>query len=117
MRSLALAMGWELWAKNRLGLSLIAAWIVIAALLIRVLPEDLAGVLIVKPTFPLAWFICFYLSWVFIYAVSTLAGNAAGFPPRLFTMPVRTSVLVAWPMLFGGATIALITLGLELAIR
>ena len=110
-------MGWELWAKNRLGLTVIAAWIVIAALLIRVLPEDLAVVLIAKPTLTLAWFICLYVSWVFIYAESTLAGNATGFPPRLFTMPVRTSILVALPMLFGGATIALTMLGLELAIR
>ena len=37
---------------------------------------------------------------------STLAWSVAGFPPRLFTVPVQTTILVFWPMFYGMTTIA-----------
>jgi hypothetical protein len=113
MRSAGLALGWELWAKNRLGLSAVALYAAATAVLVRVLPETMAGELIAKPALLLSIFIYLYLLWIFVYAENTLAGNDTGFPPRLFTHPVRSSVLVAWPMLYGMATIALMMFWLQ----
>jgi hypothetical protein len=107
MRSPALTLGWELWAKHRLGFCAIALWAVVAAVLVRVLPKHWADDAVAVPSFVLSCFVYLYLQWVFVYAESTLADNETGFPPRLFTMPVRTSLLVFWPMLYGATAIAL----------
>jgi hypothetical protein len=106
MHSPALTLGWELWAKHRLGLSVIALWAVVAAALVRVLPKPWAEDAVAAPSMVLSCFVYLYLQWVFVYAESTLAGNDTGFPPRLFTTPVRTSLLVFWPMFYGATTIA-----------
>jgi hypothetical protein len=107
MHSPALTLGWELWAKHRLGFWVLALWAVVAAVLVRVLPKPWAEDAVAAPSMVLSYFVYLYLHWVFVYAESTLAGNDTGFPPRLFTMPVRTSLLVFWPMFYGVATIAL----------
>jgi hypothetical protein len=116
MRSPALAIGWELWAKHRLGLLAIAAWSLAAALLVQVMPRQMAENWIGVPSIILGCFSYLYLLWMFAYAESTLAGNDAGFPPRLFVVPVRTSVLIAWPMFYGMVTVALFWLLIQMAI-
>jgi hypothetical protein len=54
----------------------------------------------------LAYFVYLYLLSIFVYAESTRGGKPAGLPPRLFTLPIRTSLLVAWPMLYGTLAVA-----------
>jgi hypothetical protein len=45
---------------------------------------------------------------MFGYSSSTnLAMRASNFPARMFTLPVRTATLVAWPMAYGTAAMAL----------
>jgi hypothetical protein len=106
MRSPALAIGWELWARNRLGLSCIGALAVVAAVVVQVLPAHVARDWVAPPTVVLGCFGYVYLMWVFVYAESTLASRGIGFPPRLFTAPVSTVRLVVWPMLYGMAAVA-----------
>jgi hypothetical protein len=111
MHSPALAIGWELWARHRWGLSALGAGALAAAVLVRVLPADAAQIIRdVAQTSVL--FIYIYLLWVFVYAEGTLGGKLAGFPRRLFTLPVGTDLLVAWPMLYGMAAVALLWLWL-----
>jgi hypothetical protein len=112
MHSAALALGWELWARHRWGWSAIAAGAAAAAVLVRVLPADAAR-MVAAVAMPLSLFVFLYLVSIFVYAESTLGGKATGFPPRLFTLPVRTSLLVGWPMLYGTATVALLGLWLS----
>jgi len=111
MRSAALSIGWELWARHRFGVSAIGALVLVMALLVQVLPSDAAGwVGDVAQGLGLLAFL--YLLSIFVYADGALAGRSAGFPRRLFTLPLRTSVLVAWPMLYGTVAAALLWLGL-----
>jgi hypothetical protein len=110
MYSPALALGWELWTRHRLGLSVVAAGGIVAGVLVRVLPDDGAHT-VAGLTLPLIFFVYLYLLSIFVYAEGTLGGKAAGFPPRLFALPLRTSLLVAWPMLYGTVTVALLWLG------
>src|SRR5262249_11086035 len=106
----ALALGWELWARQRWVLSTLAGLFVIAAALAQTLPADLCWTVGV-PAQILVMLAYPYLLSVFVYAESSLLGKAAGFPQRLFALPLRTSLLVAWPMLFGVATVMLMWLG------
>src|SRR5262249_55578681 len=107
MRSPALALGWELWARNRFGLTALGIWAILASILLQVLPGRMARSLVVEATMVLACFGYIYLMWILFYAESTLANNGIGFPPRLFTAPVSTAWLVAWPMLYGVAAMVL----------
>jgi hypothetical protein len=108
MRSPALAIGWELWARHRWGLSVIAVWAATSAVLARILPKEIAENVVAAPSLVAACFAYVYLLWVFAYAENTLASTGAGFPPRLFGAPLRTSRLVAWPMFYGMAAAALV---------
>jgi hypothetical protein len=112
MHSPALALGWELWARHRWGLGVLGAGAVIAAVLAQVLPAG-ATLAVGEVTRALTIFAYLYLLSVFVYAEGTLGGKAAGLPPRLFTLPVRTSRLVAWPMLYGMAAAALLWLWVD----
>src|SRR5438105_1202373 len=102
MRSVALALGWELWRRHRLWFALTLAYLGGAAAAVRALhgvqqPEIVGGV----ATLPLVWVAIAYLA-AFTYAQrADLAAGGSGFPARLFTAPVRTAALVGWVMLYG----------------
>jgi hypothetical protein len=101
MHSPALTIGWELWARHRWGLSAIGAGALVAAVLVQVLPDGPVARLLGNLSPAWVLFVYLYLVSIFVYGESTLGGKAVGFPPRLFTLPLRTSKLVAWPMLYG----------------
>jgi hypothetical protein len=82
------------------------------AVLVQVLPAE-AGRTVGAVAQSLVFFVYLYLLSIFVYAEGTLGGKAAGFPPRLFALPLRTSLLVAWPMLYGTMAAALLWLGLS----
>jgi len=111
MSSPSLAILWEIWRKNRLGLILIAAAIPIWALLSRALmgplqPNDDA-IKMVWPVLVLLadalpmWVSLFALGVMFCYTESDSRRGHARFPSRLFALPVRTIVLVSCPMVYG----------------
>jgi hypothetical protein len=110
MRTPALALSWQLWYRHRRGLAAAMACWAICAVLVAVLPrtggdrEPLAALgLILLPL------TLFYLLIGFAYGHDGLPIEAreSSFPARQFTLPVRTTALVGWPMLYGGAAVAL----------
>ena len=108
MRSVALALGWEIWRRHRLWFVLTLAWLGAAAVAVRALPglpgvqpEIVGGI---ATLFPLTAVAIPFLA-AFTYAQSAdLAAGGTGFPARLFTAPVGTAALVGWPMLYGALT-------------
>ncbi len=109
MRSPALALAWQLWRPHRWGFCAIGAGLAVLATLCRILPAASS-----KSLGPLTGLLVFwaliYLLSVFVYSDLSPGAKHAGFPARMFTLPVRTSVLVAWPMFYGMATVALLWL-------
>jgi hypothetical protein len=112
MRSPALALGWELWARHRWGLSAVGAGLLVAAGLAQAVPAGRPALVVGEVAQSLVLFVYLYLLSVFVYAEGTFGGKAAGFPPRLFTLPLPTRLLVGWPMLYGTAAAALLWLAL-----
>ncbi len=102
------ALTWELWGRYRWGLSAFCAFIAVYAVVAATVP-------VANPrTFASlgsVWFVMglMYLVVVFAYGSEVRLENAeSGFPVRFFLLPVRTSVLVGWPMIQGAlaATLA-----------
>ena len=99
MHAPALTLVAEFWHRHRLGLAgvmaLIAAFAVASA--VSPLSAKLASI-------HSMWFVMglAYVIGVFAYGFDgKLESGESGFPARLFVLPVRTSVLVAGPMLQG----------------
>jgi hypothetical protein len=110
MRSPALAISWQLWGRHRWGLAVVLGYVLTCAVLFPALP---AGTL--EPTHGILCSIQLILALAYVTAVFAygfdshhLEARESGFPARMFTLPVRTSVLVGWPMLQGMAAIALL---------
>jgi hypothetical protein len=111
MRSPALAIGWELWARHRWGLSAVGAGLLTAGVLCRLLPPETTRTAVGASAGLVTLFLYLYLLAVFSYGFGDLnPGAVGGFPPRAFTLPVTTAWLVAWPMLYGTACLALLWL-------
>jgi hypothetical protein len=94
-------------------LAAVGAGALVAAVLARALPAGRPARTVGDVALCLLLFVYPYLLSIFVYAESAPGGKAAGFPARLFTLPVRTGLLVAWPMLYGTVTAALLWLGLS----
>jgi hypothetical protein len=108
MRSPALAIAWEFWGRNRWGLSAVAAGLLVLTGLCQVLPARATANPLISVSGLLVFFASIYLLSVFIHADLEQGDRRSGFPSRWFTLPVRTSLLVAWPMLYGMAAVALL---------
>src|SRR6185295_16054480 len=103
MRSPTLAILWELWRRHRaLNLALVAA-IPISALVLHLLsirlPSLEAGAVTPEGPWPVVFIpLGFSIIWVFglfAYSESDVLRGFSGIPPRLFTLPVSTSYLIA----------------------
>jgi hypothetical protein len=108
MRSPAVALAWEFWGRHRWGLAGVVALVTGFAAYCAAVPvsrQSASGSSI--------WFLialC-YVIGVFAYGFEARLETAdSGFPARLFVLPVRTSVLVGWPMLQGIAAAVLLWL-------
>jgi hypothetical protein len=117
MRSVAWALGWELWRHYRVFFILTAAYPPAAAVVLRFLPGGELGeaiaLLAVAPSAAAA----VLLLAIFTYSLrADLAAPAPQFPARLFTVPARTAALVAWPALYGALAAALLWLAMALLI-
>jgi hypothetical protein len=103
MRSAVTALTWEFWRRHRLGLA--GVWAMIAAFCTTCalgLYEFRSGAALHS-----IWFMMglAYVIGVFAYGFDgRLEAADTGFPARLLLLPVRTWVLVGWPMLQGMAT-------------
>ncbi len=117
MRSVAWAMGWELWRHYRLFFLLTAAYPPAAAVVLRFLPGgELGEAIALLAVAPSAAAVVLLLA-IFTYSLrADLALPAPQFPARLFTAPARTAALVAWPALYGAVAAALLWLEMALLI-
>ncbi len=111
MHSPTLALAWQVWGRHRRGLAAVLLYLVATAVVFNALPngtlETRHGALM-SIQFVIA---LIYVAAAFAFGFETqLETRESGFPARLFTLPVRTSVLVGWPMLQGTATVALLWL-------
>src|SRR5687768_10846780 len=108
MRSPALAIAWQLWGRHRWGLAVVLGYAVTVAVLLWALQgrglERWHGIVCSYP------FVCAlpYVTGAFAFGFDGhLEARESGFPRWMFTLPIRTSVLVGWPMLQGTAAVAL----------
>lgn len=115
MRAHAAAMAWEFGRRHRWGFLALGAYLVVLAVIrlvelatgSRVLTEwgaAFALVIVVPGTVALYWCIA---AFTYGYA-GNLAGRQSIFPSRLFTLPLTNTALAAWPMLCGGACVAIL---------
>jgi hypothetical protein len=98
MHAPAIALAWEFWGRNRWGLLafgvFVAVYAVVAAVAPGANPEQFAAL-------GSMWFVlglCYLLVMFAHGGEVRLEPADSGFPTRFFLLPVRTSVLVGWPM-------------------
>src|SRR3989454_1313461 len=117
MVSAALAIGWEFRQRYRWGLIALAGYFLVLATIKLLIPESsltfnmdsgerFAVVVMVPLT---ATFL--YVLTVFTFGLSgDVAGRQSMYPARMFTLPVSTTALTLWPMLYGAAAMAILWL-------
>jgi hypothetical protein len=128
MRSAVVVLAWEFWAANRRGWLIVLLTVVGCALLYRILAEPL------QQSEGLRFFCCLPMVMSLILAGAFCnftdrerRDGIAGFPRRLFVLPLKTGFLVTWPMAFGlmsvvaiyvaWATLILRPLGIDIWVR
>jgi hypothetical protein len=105
MNTPAAALAWELWWGHRWGLA--AAGAVVAGFAAYSAAVPLTGQFASVSSIWFVMGLC-YVIGVFAYgSEARLEAAESGFPARLFVLPVRTPVLVGWPMLQGVAAAVL----------
>jgi hypothetical protein len=111
MRSVALALAWELWRRHRFWFALTAAYLVVAAVAVHALAlGELTAPAALVAVAPLCGVALLLLAF-FTYSLDMdLLAPGSGFPGRLFARPVPTAALAGWPMLYGATGAALLWL-------
>lgn len=113
----ALAIAWEFRQRHRWGLIALAAYLVMLAAVKLLIPGpsltfnmdsgERFGVVVMVPL--TATFL--YVLTVFSFGLSgDVAGRQSMYPARMFTLPVSTTGLALWPMLYGSAAMAILWL-------
>jgi hypothetical protein len=103
-----MALGWHVWTRHRLGLTLCAGYWLLVVILGTTLP---AGSSLARAVVPVLLTLCFAAYGYLIMAFSfnpgaRLEARESCYPARLWTVPLRTWSLVGWPMLWGTAVLA-----------
>lgn len=112
MRSPALALGWEVWAKNRAGWlaclgALVVGWLAfLGDLVVGVYLRWLVPGFIFRETVTMLSAVSMlvmylYIVFVFTHPAADTRMFFSGFPARTFTLPIRTGKLVLLQMLYG----------------
>lgn len=121
MRSPALALAWEFGRWHRLGLIALAGYaLVLGTIKFLILEpgqsldlddsQGLAALVIVPATGTFMYFLA-----VFSFGLTgDLAARQSIYPSRMFTLPVTTTALAGWPMLYGTAAMATLWLAAAL---
>jgi hypothetical protein len=112
MHSPALALSWQLWGRHRVGLVVVAISLITVAAIFRGVHALPGGDLEMQHGFScsiLFLFALIYVAGVFAFGFeSRLEVRESGFPAHMFLLPVRTALLVAWPMLQGMAAVVVL---------
>ncbi len=102
MNSPATAIAWELWSRNRWATTTVA----VAIPCLAIVNSSWLGEWFRMVEVLLFFFSMTTLVWTFCCVEPDARGKHGGFPPRAFTLPLSTFVLVAVPMLGGALTLA-----------
>lgn len=124
MQTPAVAIAWEIWRKNRWGLIVILGAIPVWALFSRALagPLQPVGDDSIKMVWPVLvlladlvpmWVSLLALGVMFCYTEGDTRRGTPQFPSRLFTLPVRTTTLVTWPILYGVLAVLIVATAWE----
>jgi hypothetical protein len=116
MRSPALAMGWELWGKNRVAILAAFGAVLVGFILALALPTSSRDELILPLSAVLLMILFLQLVAIFTHPEFRFRNAYAGFPARKFTLPVGTRALVAWHMLYGIAGLVILWIAMCLLI-
>jgi len=108
----------DFWSRHRVVLLLALGFLLLLVVLSNGLPAGtVVWDFVMLCTLPL-WFVVLYLITGFSHGdQAELETRASGYPRRLFTLPVRTTALVGWPLAIGavsGAFFCLVLGGLVL---
>lgn len=107
MHSIALALAWDFWRRSRQTLLFCLAAPLALMLMCRLLllHSHMGSRQLIEISKSLYFFILILELFAFNGGLLQVLGDAGnrkgGFPCRLFRLPVRTSVLVAWELFFG----------------
>jgi hypothetical protein len=121
MRTPAAAIAWEFRQRHRRGLiALLATILTLGGIRIAVLTtrmhldaSDVTFALLVPV--PLAATFMYLLA-VFTFGISgDIAARESMYPPRMLTLPVSSSALAGWPMLYGCVSMALFWFAMRIA--
>src|SRR5438132_223357 len=120
MRSPALAIGWEFRRRHRWGLTAVAGYLFVVAMIRFLILEPGEPVLVDSGRF--AALVSVPLTATFVYLLAVFSFGFAGdlaarhsiYPARMFTLPVTNAALVGWPMLYGTAAVAILWLAARL---
>lgn len=121
MRTPAAAIAWEFGRRHRWGLIAVAGYLlVLAAIKLLILGPGHRASFDDPETFAFVVMVPLLATFMYFLAVFTfgLAGDIAArqsmYPVRMFTLPVTSSALAGWPMLYGSAAMAILWLATRL---
>lgn len=122
MRSPAAAIAWEFRQRHRWGLIALAGHVLfVAAFKIVILGTDTTVELgdgrATAVTVPWSAMFTYFLAAFSFGLTGDLAGRQSLYPARMFALPVTTAALAGWPMLYGTAAMAILTLATALLAR
>src|SRR5438309_506622 len=107
MYAVARSFAWEFWGRQRLVIVPVLLYLLALLALVNAVPAGaLDPKVIAQLTLPL-WFVVPYFMAIFSYGDhADILARESGYPRRAFTLPLRTTALVGWPMVLGAATVA-----------
>jgi len=121
MRSPAAAIAWEFGRRHRWGLIAVVGYLlVLATIKLLILGRGHRASYEDAETFAFVVMVPLSATFMYFLAVFTfgLAGDIAArqsmYPVRMFTLPLTSSALAGWPMLYGSAAMAILWLGTRL---
>src|SRR5712691_8070384 len=113
MSSPGLAFAWEFRQQHRWGLLAVIGYLFVLAIVRLIEPGlrvdfDLAETFALMVIVPMTATFMYFLG-VFSFGLSgDLAARRSMYPARLFTLPVTTTALAGWPMLYGSIAMVLL---------
>ena len=122
MRSSAAAIAWEFRRRHRWGLIALAGHVLfVAAFKLVILGTDanveLGDGRATALTVPWSAMFMYFLAVFSFGLTGDLAARQSIYPARMFVLPVTTAALAGWPMLYGTAAMAILTLATALLAR
>ena len=116
MRSVAAAFAWEFRRRHRWGLVAVIAYLVVVAVIRLVffrpgrIQFEAAESFAIAVVVPLTGTFMYFLAVFSFGLAGDLAARQSIYPARMFTLPVTTTALAAWPMLYGSIAMAILWL-------